>query len=50
MSIPGGWELAVIIFVLLLLFGAKRIPNLAKSLGRTLIETRKVIKDISKDV
>ena len=48
MSIPGGWELIVIVMVLLLLFGAKRIPSIMKSFGATLVETKKALKDISK--
>jgi sec-independent protein translocase protein TatA len=37
----GGMELIILLFILLLLFGAKRIPNLARSLGSGLGEFRK---------
>ncbi|MEY3412577.1 MAG: hypothetical protein RIQ70_1265, partial [Bacteroidota bacterium] len=30
----GGWEVLLILFVVLLLFGAKKIPELARGLGR----------------
>jgi len=30
----GGWEWAIIIVVLILLFGSKRIPEIAKGLGQ----------------
>ena len=30
----GPWEILLIVVVLLLLFGARRIPELARSLGR----------------
>jgi sec-independent protein translocase protein TatA len=33
--IPGGWELIVIIGVLILLFGAKRLPEMARSIGQS---------------
>lgn len=33
MTMPGGLELLVVVAVVLLLFGAKRIPELARSLG-----------------
>lgn len=33
MTMPGGLELLVMVAVVLLLFGAKRIPELARSLG-----------------
>ena len=31
---PGGWELFAIIVVIVLLFGGKKIPELAKGLGK----------------
>lgn len=30
----GGWQIAVIVLVVLLLFGGKKIPELMKGLGR----------------
>ncbi len=32
---PGGWELLVIVGVLLLLFGAKKLPEMARSIGQS---------------
>jgi sec-independent protein translocase protein TatA len=32
---PGGWEWLIIIGVLLLLFGAKRLPDMARSIGQS---------------
>lgn len=32
---PGGWEWLVIIGVLLLLFGANRLPDIARAVGQT---------------
>jgi sec-independent protein translocase protein TatA len=37
----GGMELLIVLFILLILFGAKRIPNLARSLGSGIGEFRK---------
>jgi len=37
-----GWvEILVILLVILLLFGAKRLPELARSLGKSLREFKK---------
>ena len=33
MGIVGGWELIVIILVIVLLFGGRKIPELMKGLG-----------------
>jgi len=42
---PGTGEIIVIIVVLLLLFGAKRIPDLARSVGQALHMFRKGMKE-----
>lgn len=38
---PGPFEIIVILFIILLLFGAKRLPGLARSLGKSLQEFKK---------
>jgi sec-independent protein translocase protein TatA len=35
-AVPGGWELVLIVLVILLLFGAKKLPELARGTGRAL--------------
>jgi sec-independent protein translocase protein TatA len=37
----GGWELIVIFAVILLLFGAKRLPEIARSMGKAVNEFKK---------
>jgi sec-independent protein translocase protein TatA len=32
---PGGWEWLIIVGVLVLLFGAKRLPDMARSVGQS---------------
>lgn len=41
---PGWSEWIVILLILLLLFGAKRLPEIAKSLGKGIREFKKSIK------
>ena len=36
MSLPGGWELVLVVIVIMVLFGAKRLPDASRSLGRSL--------------
>lgn len=38
---PGFPELLLILLVVLLLFGAKKLPDLARSLGRSMSEFKK---------
>lgn len=45
-----GWtELLVIFALILLLFGARRLPELARSLGRSLKEFKKGTSDLVED-
>ena len=36
MNLPGGWELVLVVIVIMVLFGAKRLPDASRSLGRSL--------------
>lgn len=47
---PGGWELVLIVIVVLLLFGAKKIPELAKGLGTGIKEFKKATNNINEEV
>lgn len=46
----GGFEWVVIVMVVLLLFGAKRIPELARGLGQGINEFRKASDEIKKEI
>ena len=46
----GMPELLVIVFVILLLFGAKKLPELAQGLGKGLREFKKAMKDTTDEV
>lgn len=43
----GGWEIFWIVLVVLLLFGAKRIPEMMKAMGQGVKEFKKAAKEIS---
>lgn len=43
-------ELLVVLLIVLLLFGAKRLPEIARGLGRSIQEFKKGVKDIEKNV
>lgn len=45
----GPWEIALIVFLVLIFFGGKRLPSLAKDLGNGIKEFRKSISAASED-
>lgn len=47
---PSHWELLVIFIVVLLLFGAKRIPEMAQGLGKGIREFRRAMHEVQEEV
>lgn len=45
MSMPSGMELVIIVIIILILFGGKKIPELAKGLGSGIRNFKKAIKE-----
>ncbi len=46
----GTGEILIILLIVLIFFGAKKIPDLAQGLGKGIREFRKAAKDIQEDV
>jgi sec-independent protein translocase protein TatA len=46
----GGWEIILILAVVLILFGAKKLPELAKGLGTGIKEFKKATKEVTDEV
>lgn len=42
----GGWELILILFVVLILFGGKKLPQFARNLGKGMREFKKASRGI----
>jgi len=47
---PGGWEWILIVLVVLIFFGAKRIPELARGLGKGIREFKDATKEIKDNI
>lgn len=43
MGMPGIWELVIIFFIVLLIFGAGKIPKIAKDIGGGIREFKKTL-------
>jgi sec-independent protein translocase protein TatA len=49
-SLPSGGELILILLVVLLFFGAKRLPDLARGMGRAIREFKDATKEIKNEI
>jgi sec-independent protein translocase protein TatA len=49
-SLPGGSEWLIIAFFVLIFFGAKKIPEFAKGIGKGIKEFKDAMKDVKKEV
>lgn len=50
MSMPSGMELFIIVLIILILFGGKKIPELAKGLGTGIKNFKKAVKEEDEEV
>jgi sec-independent protein translocase protein TatA len=46
----GGWEIILILAVVLILFGAKKLPELAKGLGTGIKEFKKATREVQDEI
>jgi len=46
----GGWEILLILLVLLIFFGARKIPELARGLGKGIREFKDATKEIKDEI
>jgi len=50
MGMPGGTELLIILAIVVLLFGAKKIPELAKGFGKGIKNFKQEMKEVEEEV
>ncbi|MCE5205158.1 MAG: twin-arginine translocase TatA/TatE family subunit [Porphyromonadaceae bacterium] len=46
----NGWEIPIIVIVVLILFGGKKIPEFMKGLGKGINSFKKGLNDIEEDI
>ena len=46
----GGPDVLIILLIVLILFGAKKLPDLARGLGQSVNEFRKAREDIDREI
>lgn len=50
LGMPGGWELIVIILFVIIFFGAKRIPEIARGMGKGIREFKDATREIKNEI
>jgi sec-independent protein translocase protein TatA len=46
----GAQEILLILLIILLLFGARRIPEIARGLGKSMSEFKKGLKEVDEEI
>ena len=46
---PGGWELIIVLVIVLLLFGSKKLPELARGLGKSITNFKSGLNEAQED-
>lgn len=46
----GGWEVFLIVLLVVILFGAKRIPELARGMGKGIREFKDATRDVKDEI
>lgn len=49
-GMPGGGELVFIVLIIIMLFGSKKIPELARGLGKGMREIKNATNDIQQEI
>jgi sec-independent protein translocase protein TatA len=49
-GMPGGMELVVIVLFVLIFFGAKKIPELARGMGKGIREFKDATKEVKNEL
>ena len=46
----GPWELVIILFIVLIIFGPKKLPEMGRSIGKAIKEFKNAGREIQNDI
>ena len=46
----GGWEIAIILLIVLIIFGPTKLPQMGQAMGKAIREFKKAGKELRSDV
>ena len=50
LAMPGGWELLIIALIVVIFFGANKIPEIFKGFGKGIREFKDASREIKKEI
>ena len=50
LAMPGGWELLIIALIVVIFFGANRIPEIFRGFGKGIREFKEASKEIQNEI
>ena len=50
LAMLNGWEIVLLFAIVLVLFGAKKLPELARGLGQGIKEFKKASRDVQQEI
>ena len=50
LGMPGGWEMIIIGLIVIIFFGAKKIPEIFRGFGKGIREFKEASKEIKKEI
>ena len=46
----GGWEIAIILLIVLIIFGPSKLPQMGQAMGKAIKEFKKAGKELRSDI
>jgi len=46
----GGWEILLVLLIVLIVFGPKRLPALSRAIGKSIRDFKKGLQDVKDDI
>ena len=49
-GMPGGFEIVIVLAIVLIIFGPKRLPALSRAIGKSITDFKRGLNDVKQDI
>ena len=49
-GMPGGFEIIIVLVIVLIIFGPKRLPALSRAIGKSITDFKRGLNDVKQDI